>query len=205
MRVESVVPPVQSLIDRAADQFPDLPDVGWRDALAEFIKERQAHIFERRGFEAGEIKAVADHWTDPALSLQRIEAVSKFRSSADFKAMGALFKRIKNITKDADGMSGVTLDELKARLEEPAELLLADEIIRRGPAIRQALLDSRFADVMEQIVAFKRPVDEFFRDVLVMADDQSLREARLAFLVRLKKQILLFADPSAIVQDDKQA
>jgi glycyl-tRNA synthetase beta chain len=94
---------------------------------------------------------------------------------------------------------------LKRRLREPAELVLADEIIRRGPAIQQALMDGRFADAMDEIVAFKKPVDDFFRDVLVMAEDPSLREARLAFLVRLRKQILLFADPSAIVQDERQA
>ncbi|HEX3645457.1 MAG TPA: glycine--tRNA ligase subunit beta [Vicinamibacterales bacterium] len=205
LHIESVVPPVQLLIDRAAREFPDLPNVGWRDALAEFIRERQAHVFERRGFETGEIKAISEHWMDPALSLRCIEAVSKYRSSADFQAMGALFKRIKNITKDADGLSGTTLEELKSRLREPAELVLADEIGRRGPAIQQALMDGRFADVMDEIVAFKKPVDDFFRDVLVMTEEPSLREARLAFLVRLRKQILLFADPSAVVQDERQA
>jgi glycyl-tRNA synthetase beta chain len=59
--------------------------------------------------------------------------------------------------------------------------------------------------VMNEIVSFREPVDRFFTEVLVMVDDQKLREARLALLVRLKKQILLFADPSAIVQEEKPA
>jgi glycyl-tRNA synthetase beta chain len=54
---------------------------------------------------------------------------------------------------------------------------------------------------MKEIVGFREPVERFFDDVLVMADDMPLREARLAFLVRLKKQILLFADPSAIATE----
>ena len=58
---------------------------------------------------------------------------------------------------------------------------------------------------MQDIVSLREPVDRFFTDVMVMTDDQSLREARLAYLVRLKKQILLFADPSAIVQEEQQA
>jgi glycyl-tRNA synthetase beta chain len=58
---------------------------------------------------------------------------------------------------------------------------------------------------MKEIVGFREPVERFFDDVMVMVDDTTLREARLAFLVRLKKQILLFADPSAIVAEDRQA
>jgi glycyl-tRNA synthetase beta chain len=199
-------PVVEKLIDQAHRNYGEsAPSAArWREALVEFIKEREEHLLTRRGFEVGEAKTVAEHWDDPWLALQCVEAVSKFRSSDDFRAMAALFKRIKNITKDADGLSGVTFEELRSRLREPAELSLADEIIRRGPAIQAALTDGRFAEVMNEIVSFREPVDRFFTDVLVMVDDQKLREARLAFLVRLKKQILLFADPSAIVQDEKQ-
>ena len=95
------------------------------------------------------------------------------------------------------------MEELKGRLREPAELNLADAIIKRSPAIQNALEDGRYVDVMNEIVQLRGPVDRFFTEVMVMVDDKALREARLAFLVRLKKQILLFADPSAIVQDDK--
>jgi glycyl-tRNA synthetase beta chain len=199
--------PVEKLIDQAHRNYgPGAPEAGrWRDGLIEFLKEREEHLLGRRGFEPGEAKAVAEHWSDPEFALRSAEAVAKFRSSADFKAMAALFKRIKNITKDADALDGVALDELKSRLREPAELVLADEIIRRGPAIQRALMDGRFVDLMNEIVSFREPVDRFFTEVMVMVEDQALREARLAFLVRLKRQILLFADPSAIVQDDKQA
>ena len=198
---------VEKLADRAHANYGDAfkSVEGWREGLFGFMREREEHLLERRGFEAGEAKSVADHWRDPSLALRCIEAVAKYRSSPEFKALAALFKRIKNITKDADGLPGTTLDELKTRLKEPAELVLAEEIIRRGPAINESLLAGRFGDVMEQIVALQQPVDRFFADVLVMAEDQTLRAARLAFLVRLKKQILLFADPSAIVQDEKQA
>jgi glycyl-tRNA synthetase beta chain len=200
-------PIVERLIDEAHRNYGNgAPEAAnWRETLVEFIKEREEHLLTRRGFELGEAKTVADHWDDPWLALQTVEAVSKFRSSGEFKALAALFKRIKNITGDADGQTDATLEELKSRLREPAELSLADQIIRRGPAIQAALEEGRFADVMNEIVSFREPVDRFFTEVLVMVDDQKLRAARLAFLVRLKRQILLFADPSAIVQDEKQA
>ena len=51
--------------------------------LGEFLFDREAHLMERRGFETGEIKAIADHWAYPRLALQRVEAVAKYRDSAD--------------------------------------------------------------------------------------------------------------------------
>jgi glycyl-tRNA synthetase beta chain len=90
-------------------------------------------------------------------------------------------------------------------LREPAELALADEMMRRLPAIEAGLLRAQYADVMKDLVALREPVDRFFADVLVMVDDQVLREARLALLGTLKRQILEFADLSAVVQEQKQA
>jgi glycyl-tRNA synthetase beta chain len=178
---------------------------GWRATYNEFMRERVLHLLERRGFDPQEALAVAEHWENPELAVQRVQAVAKYRGSSDFKAMAALFKRIKNITKDADGLASQTFEELKSKLKEPAELVLADEIATRSPAIQEALLKSRFDDVMKEIVSFREPVDRFFADVMVMTDDPVLRATRLAYLVRLRQQILLFADPSAIVQDEKQA
>jgi glycyl-tRNA synthetase beta chain len=174
--------------------------------LAEFFADREAHLFETRGFQDGEIKAVSEHWDVPQLALRRIEAVSKYRESDDFKALGQLFKRVKNITREFDLLPDVSsIEELKARLREPAELALADEMMRRLPAVEAGLLHAQYADVMKELVAFREPVDRFFADVLVMVDDQKLREARLALLGTLKRQILQFADLSAVVQEQKQA
>ena len=77
--------------------------------------------------------------------------------------------------------------------------------MRRLPAVEAGLLHAQYADVMKELVAFREPVDRFFADVLVMVDDQTLREARLALLGTLKRQILQFADLSAVVQEQKQA
>ena len=172
--------------------------------LQEFFADREAHLFEARGFQDGEIKAVSEHWNVPQLALRRIEAVSKYRDSDDFRALGQLFKRVKNITKEFDRLPD-SIGELRTKLREPAELALADQMSTRVPAIEAAVLEARYADVMKEIVALREPVDRFFADVMVMVDDQTLREARLALLGILKRQILQFADPSAIVQDEKQA
>jgi glycyl-tRNA synthetase beta chain len=196
------------LIHHAYKAFPQFHGASidsWNELkLDEFFADRESHLFKTRGFQDGEIKAVADHWDVPQLALRRIEAVSRYRDSADFKALGQLFKRIKNITKEFDRLPD-SLAELRATLREPAELALADDMMKRVPAIEMALLHARYVDAMKEIVALREPVDRFFADVMVMVDDQTLREARLALLGTLKRQILQFADPSAIVQDEKQA
>ena len=201
----AAAPPLVRLIREAAKGLELSADGEWYAPLTVFLKERESHIFERRGFHSGEAAAVAGLWGDPERAFRAITAVSKFRSSPDFRATAALFKRVKNITKDADGLPGIDLQVIKARLREPAEIVLADEAIRRGPTIAAALMNDRFVDVMHEIVALREPVDRFFTEVMVMVDDQALRDARLALLVRLKNQILQFADPSAIAQEDKQA
>ncbi|HZR24378.1 MAG TPA: glycine--tRNA ligase subunit beta [Vicinamibacterales bacterium] len=199
---------IPSLIDRAYQEFPQHHGASrdsWRElGLDVFFFDREAHLFELRGFESGEIKSVSDHWGVPQLALRRIEAVAKYRDSEDFKALGQLFKRVKNITKDFDPTAYVGHD-MSAALREPAEIALAEEVNRRSPNLQAALRDARYGDVMKEVVALREPVDRFFTDVMVMVDDQTLRDARLSLLHRLKRQILEFADPSAIVQDMKQA
>ncbi len=196
---------ISALIDQAHKQFTTAPaNAAWRDAVTEFIKEREAYLIERRGYEPGEARSVADFWEFPRAALHHVEAVATYRGSPEFAALGQLFKRVKNITKEFSGDGGRT-DEWRAKLKEPAELELAAEMDKRVPRMVDALGQERFSEVMREIVALAQPVDKFFADVLVMTDDPSLRDARLRMLSWLKWNILQFADPSAIVNEEKQA
>jgi glycyl-tRNA synthetase beta chain len=199
------IKPISDLVNAAHDAYGgrEVANAAWREAVFEFLKEREAYLLERRGYEPGEVAAVADFWEFPVTALRRVEAVAKYRSSPEFRALGQLFKRVKNITKDSTHVE-TPLSELRARLKDPAEIALADEIALRMPRIADALGQEAYADVMREIVAFVQPVDRFFTDVMVMVDDLPLREARIALLWTLKEWILRFADPSAIVQDEKQ-
>jgi glycyl-tRNA synthetase beta chain len=174
----------------------------WEQSLAEFLREREQHIFERRGHRPDEVRAVGAHWPFPNSALKRIEALAVARSSADFEALAVLFKRVKNITKGFEGK--IAAETLKPRLKEPAELELLAEIERRVPKIDAALAQERYIDAMGEIVNFRAPVDRFFVDVLVMADDEALREARLTLLSILRDKILAIADIAEIAPDERQ-
>jgi len=176
----------------------------WQALLSEFLAERQAHIFERRGFRTDETRAVARFWKRPPSALKRIEAVSKERGSADFAAVAALLKRVKNITKDQAEASAKLVD-LKGRLKEPAEVALANEIDQRWPKINDAKDRELYADAMKLIVGLREPVDRFFADVLVMAEDAQVRRDRLALLTMLRETITQIADISEMAADEKSA
>jgi glycyl-tRNA synthetase beta chain len=205
-------PDLASLVDMTYANYPAPPSGNgrpWRPALFEFLAEREAHLLERRGFQADEIRAVVSpsatfaHWALARAALSRVEALAKVRTTPDFEALATLFKRVKNITKDFNGSAARVLD-LKPRLKEPAEHALVDELGRIQPLINAAIAQGRYADAMREIARLRQPVDRFFVDVLVMTDDEALRNARLTLLTTLKHTIqLVSGDISEIAPEEK--
>jgi glycyl-tRNA synthetase beta chain len=186
-------------------------DDAWRRSspIETFMWERSAHLFERRGFKSDEIRVVAaveSAWSNVHGALRRLEAVAKARSSADFEALAVLFKRIKNITKGVEDQ-GRSLADVRSVLVEPAELALFDDLERRLPLIYSAQGNGDYATAMMELAKLKEPVDRFFADVLVMADDTTLRDARLAVLTRLRTAVLKHVGDIAEIapEDAKQA
>jgi glycyl-tRNA synthetase beta chain len=168
----------------------------WKVQLFDFLAERQQHVLERRGHRFDEIRAVmpsAASDLKPYDVLRRAAALAQARKAPEFEALAALFKRVKNITRDfrpgapADG----SFERLKAALKEPAELALLGELEQRWPKIQQALDREQFLEAMNELAPLHAPVDRFFVDVLVMTDDPALREARLTLLKRLKDTVLM--------------
>jgi glycyl-tRNA synthetase beta chain len=181
---------------------------GWRQLVFEFFGERETHLLERRGFRYDEIRAgfPTDLSTlKPYDLLRRVQALAQARTAAGFEGLAVLFKRVKNITKDFTPHPGTPtrFDALREALREPAEHALLAELEQRWPRIEQALGEERFVDAMTQLAHLHAPVDRFFVDVLVMADDPALREARLSLLTTLRDTILLTSgDISEIAPDE---
>ena len=172
---------------------------------SDFLKDRELHLLERRGFRADEARAVVSgHWAQPHAALRRVEALAYARKSAEFEQLAMLFKRAKNITKDVV-LEGQDLNGLRATLKEPSELALLDDIQRRWPVVKDALDHERYRDAMNEVAQLQAPVDRFFVDVLVMSDDPALRKARLALLASLRDTILDIADIAEIAPDSAQS
>ena len=172
---------------------------GWERALADFLAEREMHLFERRGFRSDEVRAVVPvWWRRPQNALRRIEALAQARRAKEFETLALLFKRVKNITKDFDRP---LTDEMRSILVEPAERELLKAVESRWPKIDSALQREEYREAMKELGALSGPVDRFFVDVLVMAEDRSMREARLALLTALRRTIMNIADIAEIAPE----
>jgi glycyl-tRNA synthetase beta chain len=79
---------------------------------------------------------------------------------------------------------------------------LAREIGERWPKIDEAKGREQYAEAMRVIVGLREPVDKFFTDVLVMADDPQLRKDRLSLLTMLRNTITQIADVSEMAVED---
>lgn len=198
----AAAPTVDGLVEQAFRGYVNLTAASdnWRAVLSEFLAERVAHIFERRGYRTDEARAVGAFWKTPHAALKRIEALSKERGSDQFAAVAALLKRVKNITKDQREPKSAMLD-LVGRLKEPAEATLAAEIRAVLPKIDEAERNEQFASAMKMIVGLREPVDKFFTDVLVMVDDPQLRSDRLSLLTTLRNAITQIADISEMASE----
>ena len=183
--------------------------------LPQFMLERLRYVLEQRGYSARNVRAVTHERSidavNPADARQKLAGLSEFADSADFLQLAVAFKRIKNIGKDVAAEAGDGVEAagatLRSKLTESAEHALYDEIERRRPSIDAVLARGEgYREAFAEAARFKPSVDQFFKDVLVMAPDPSVREARLRLLKRLEGLILKLADISEIVPEEaKQA
>ena len=191
--------PLAGLVEQAFAGYQgaiQTKDDSWKGLVYEFLAERQAYLLERRGFKYDEIRAVLPK--DPSTltpydALRRVQALAQARKGAGFEALAVLFKRVKNITKDFRAGPQVPKDfeGLRSALKEPAEQALLSELEQRWPRINQFLRDEKYLDAMTQLGHLHAAVNTFFVDVLVMAEDQALRDARLSLLTTLRDTILM--------------
>jgi glycyl-tRNA synthetase beta chain len=208
--------PLSALIDRAIAGFGGIEGLGATDEgrtdLAAFLVERLHFVFETRGADRRNIRAVV---TGPDVALgtpvadleANLKALPEFARSEQFRQLATAFKRVRNIARDypaeafaADEASGPALDTV---LEEPAERALLDAITARRPAIDKALAEGRgYREAYLEAAAFEPVVAKFFEDVFVMSDDLKLRQARLRLLRRLEALVLQLGDISEIVASE---
>jgi glycyl-tRNA synthetase beta chain len=104
---------------------------------------------------------------------------------------------VKNISKDVPLFTARVSADV---LAEPAEQALASALAARGSVIQAAAARRDYKAAFAEIAALQPVVTQFFDDVLVMAEDARLREARLGLVGALRDLILGIADISEIVE-----
>ncbi len=127
---------------------------------------------------------------------ERLKAVAAFVKLEPASSLAAANKRIGNILKKAGIDGGDPVDE--SLIKEPAETALFESVVKAQKAVAPLLDDRDYTNVLTTLADLRDPVDGFFDDVMVMTDDEALRNNRLALLAELRAMFLNVADVSRL-------
>ncbi|AJW97324.1 MULTISPECIES: glycine--tRNA ligase subunit beta [Burkholderia] len=167
------------------------------DAIFAFFLDRLRGLLRERGYSAGEIDAVLG--LEPTRIdelIARLDAVREFTRLAEAEALAAANKRISNILKKSEGAAPGAIQP--ALLAEPAEQALAAQLAEVAPRVQSQLAARDYTGALSALAALRAPVDTFFNDVMVNAEDPALRANRLALLSALHQQMNCVADISKL-------
>ena len=127
---------------------------------------------------------------------RRLAAVQTFARLEQAESLAAANKRIANILRKAGDPEGLKVT--KARFEDDAEKTLYNALTNAREKVTPMLEQRRYAEILNELAGLREPVDQFFDDVMVMADDEAVRNNRLALLGELRALFLDVADISRL-------
>lgn len=177
---------------------PGVLKEGTADEVVAYLFDRMPALFEDRGIPIEVFRAVrATGCTEPLDFRLRLLAVHDFSARPEAGALAAANKRVSNILTKAGEAS--SLDEVSADLlQEQAEITLGNAIGAVSELNRAALGNADYDRALENLAALRGDVDAFFDEVMVNADDPTLRANRLALLAGLRREFTAIADISLL-------
>jgi len=164
-----------------------------------FIADRLRRYFLDRdaGLKSETFEAVMLRQPSSLLDFdRRLAAVQTFAHLEQAASLSAANKRIANILRKAGDPTDLSVD--KKLLQDTAELALHDALLNAQRKVEPLLAVQSYADVLNELAELRDPIDRFFDDVMVMADDDAVRNNRLALLGELRALFLNVADISRL-------
>ncbi|WP_237068132.1 glycine--tRNA ligase subunit beta [Microbulbifer guangxiensis] len=191
---------LRALLEQARDQYP-------RTALGEYnmvVDQTLAYVLERfraryedQGVPAEVFMAVAArHLSQPLDIDNRVQAVYAFSQLAEAQALAAANKRVSNILAKLEGAAPSKVDE--SLLQEDAEKALYRAVNDARTQVAPIYAERRYTEGLAGLAGMRETVDSFFDHVMVMCDDEALRNNRLALLAQLRALFLEVADISLL-------
>jgi len=188
---------LEDLVKKSAALFGDkLTNQNVVSDVVDFMLGRFRAWYQDEGIAVDVIQAVlARRPTRPADFDARVRAVSHFRTLDSAEALAAANKRVANILAKAEGDIGA-IDV--ALCVEPAEQVLAQSVLSLAKEVQPLIAQGEYTAVLDKLAGLRQPVDNFFDNVMVNAEDAKLRQNRLAILNTLQGLFLQVADISLL-------
>ncbi len=172
------------------------------EALMSFFADRLKVHLREQGVRHDLIDAVfaLGGEDDLVRLINRVEALQGFLKTEDGENLLTAYRRAANILRAEEKKDGVSYNDAPdpGLLTDDAEKALADALDHAKPAIDNALAAEDFVAAMQALAGLRKPVDTFFDDVTVNADDAALRVNRLKLLNGIRASLDGVADFSKI-------
>ncbi len=181
------------LADRIARQAEETTG-----AVVDFLSDRVRRLLTDRIGVGGDVAdaVMAAGWGDVPELVARARALDSVRNSDRMRALSLAFKRVKNITEDA------TENEIDPGLfdqDEERELDAASRLF--SGRLAECVGARRFDDAFAAMADLAEVLDRFFIEVLVLCDDEAVRDNRVALLTELRREFMTLADLSRLKID----
>lgn len=163
----------------------------------DFIRNRINRMLTDDGFDKDVVAAVVNVSVDHIPNTwKRAAALQHLKTVADFEPLAAAFKRVVNILRKAETAPQAKPDP--GLFQDDAEKNLSAAYSKVHGQVSADLATGDFRTALQTIATLREPVDRFFEDVMVMADDARLRDNRLALLAAIAAVFRDIADFSQI-------
>lgn len=198
MREHSLNLNLHALLEVAAEQLQTaITEADCVEQVYNFMLERLKGIYLEQQLPVDLFEAVAAIRPESVADFdRRVAAVAGFRKLAAADALAAANKRIHNILKKSDQPIPASVDP--ALFDSTQEQNLHRVIEQKVEEITPLMEQTAYESVLQSLSTLQAPVDQFFDEVMVMAEDPAIRGNRLALLNRLNQLFLGVADISLL-------
>lgn len=189
---------LQTCCEWAEQNFSQITEQNTASTVVDYMLERFRAHYEEQGINAEVYLAVhARRPTRPLDFDRRVKAVDAFRKLPEAEALAAANKRVSNIlTKQGDASIGEHVDN--ALLQDKTEIALSEQVSAQADKVVPLFDSGDYATALSSLASLREPIDAFFDEVMVMADDEAVRNNRLSLLNRLRNLFLRVADISVL-------
>ncbi|MGB5109927.1 MAG: glycine--tRNA ligase subunit beta [Formosimonas sp.] len=170
------------------------------EAVQAFMIDRLKGLLKEQGYAPAQIEAVLSNNPDQLDEVeQKLAAVQAFAQLPEAQNLAAANKRCVNILRKAVEKNEPIADNIApALLSESAEQSLSAALTQVHPVVQNALALREYQTALTALASLREPVDAFFTDVMVMADDAAVRANRLKLLQDLAQLMNGVADISCL-------
>ena len=184
-----------SLVEKAIELYKVNLSENTKVEVLDFVRGRLKVLLQTKGYVPDEIEVVlATGKIDVSDIEKRIQAVSNFRSSANFSQVYPALNRVLRILPDS------LPKEIDPDLfEDDAEQKLSSLIIGMDADLNKLIKSQNYDKLLIKLSALQPAIDQFFDQVLVMAEDLDVRQNRFTLLNAIGQRIYAIGDLTKLV------